>query len=135
MNLDLTGKHALVCGGSQGIGHAAAIELAQLGASVTLLARSPTHSKPPRRAAAHAAGHATLAADIADMRAAREVAARPRRSRPHPRQQHRRPARAAPRTTPKPPLLAAFQQPSGANQVLQAVLPGMQAAHGAASST
>src|SRR3954468_6147896 len=40
MNLDLTGKHALVCGGSQGIGHAAAIEIAQLGADVTLLARS-----------------------------------------------------------------------------------------------
>lgn len=41
MNLDLTGKHALVCGGSQGIGRAAAIELATLGADVTLLARSP----------------------------------------------------------------------------------------------
>lgn len=40
MNLDLTGKHALVCGGSQGIGRAAAIELARLGADVTLLARS-----------------------------------------------------------------------------------------------
>ena len=40
MNLDLSGKHALVCGGSQGIGHAAAIELAALGADVTLLARS-----------------------------------------------------------------------------------------------
>ena len=40
MNLDLTGKHALVCGASQGIGRAAAIELAQLGAHVTLLARS-----------------------------------------------------------------------------------------------
>lgn len=40
MNLDLTGKHALVCGGSQGIGRAAAIELAALGADVTLLARS-----------------------------------------------------------------------------------------------
>ena len=40
MNLDLAGKHALVCGGSQGIGHAAAIELAKLGADVTLLARS-----------------------------------------------------------------------------------------------
>ena len=25
MNLDLTGKHALVCGGSQGIGHAAVL--------------------------------------------------------------------------------------------------------------
>lgn len=39
MNLDLTGKHALVCGGSEGIGRAAAIELAQLGADITLLAR------------------------------------------------------------------------------------------------
>lgn len=40
MNLDLLGKHALVCGGSQGIGRAAAIELAALGASVTVLSRS-----------------------------------------------------------------------------------------------
>ena len=39
MHLDLTGKHALVCGGSQGIGRACAIELAALGADVTLLAR------------------------------------------------------------------------------------------------
>jgi 3-oxoacyl-[acyl-carrier protein] reductase len=40
MQLDLGGRHALVCGASQGIGHARAIELAELGASVTLLARS-----------------------------------------------------------------------------------------------
>lgn len=39
MDLKLTGKHALVCGGSQGIGLATAVELAQLGADVTLLAR------------------------------------------------------------------------------------------------
>ena len=39
MNLDLAGKHTLVCGASQGIGRACAIELAQLGADVTVLAR------------------------------------------------------------------------------------------------
>lgn len=40
MNLDLKGKNALVCGGSKGIGKAVAIELALLGANVTLLART-----------------------------------------------------------------------------------------------
>jgi 3-oxoacyl-[acyl-carrier protein] reductase len=40
MNLDLTGKHAFVCGSSQGIGKAAAMELAKLGATVTLIARN-----------------------------------------------------------------------------------------------
>lgn len=41
MNLDLTGKHALVGGGSKGIGGATAVALAELGADVTLLARDP----------------------------------------------------------------------------------------------
>ncbi|HIB76900.1 MAG TPA: SDR family oxidoreductase [Flavobacteriales bacterium] len=40
MNLSLKGKHALVCGASQGIGLAAARELAMLGARVTLMARN-----------------------------------------------------------------------------------------------
>lgn len=40
MELNLSGRHALVCGASQGIGRATAIELAELGADVTLLARS-----------------------------------------------------------------------------------------------
>lgn len=38
--LDLSGKHALVCGASQGIGLAAAQQLAGLGARVTLMARN-----------------------------------------------------------------------------------------------
>jgi 3-oxoacyl-[acyl-carrier protein] reductase len=40
MNLNLTEKTALVCGSTQGIGKATAIELALLGANVTLVARN-----------------------------------------------------------------------------------------------
>lgn len=40
MNLDLTGKNALICGSTAGIGKATAIELAKLGATVTLVARN-----------------------------------------------------------------------------------------------
>lgn len=40
MNLDLKNKRAIVCGSTQGIGKAVAIELAALGASVTLVARN-----------------------------------------------------------------------------------------------
>ncbi len=40
MDLNLTGKRALVCGASRGIGKATAMELAANGASVTVLARS-----------------------------------------------------------------------------------------------
>lgn len=39
MDLNLSGKRAVVCGATQGIGKAAAIELAKLGANVTLFAR------------------------------------------------------------------------------------------------
>lgn len=39
MNLDLTGKNAIVCGSTQGIGKAIAMELASLGANITLAAR------------------------------------------------------------------------------------------------
>jgi len=40
MDLNLEGKRAVVCGSTQGIGKASAIELALLGASVTLVARN-----------------------------------------------------------------------------------------------
>jgi len=40
MNIDLSGKRAIVCGSTQGIGKAIGIELASLGAEVTLFARN-----------------------------------------------------------------------------------------------
>ena len=40
MDINLTNKNAIVCGASKGIGHAIAIELARLGAQLTLLARN-----------------------------------------------------------------------------------------------
>lgn len=40
MNISLSGKTAFVCGSTQGIGKASAIELAKIGASVVLIARN-----------------------------------------------------------------------------------------------
>ena len=40
MNLDLKNKNAIVCGSTQGIGEASAIELAKLGANIMLVARN-----------------------------------------------------------------------------------------------
>lgn len=45
MNLNLSGKKAMVCGSTQGIGKASAVELASLGASVILVARNATDLK------------------------------------------------------------------------------------------
>jgi 3-oxoacyl-[acyl-carrier protein] reductase len=45
MKTDLTGKHALVCGASRGIGQACAEVLAALGATVTVVARSEDRLK------------------------------------------------------------------------------------------
>jgi 3-oxoacyl-[acyl-carrier protein] reductase len=40
MNLDLSGKRAVVCGSTQGLGYASAVELALLGCNITLIARN-----------------------------------------------------------------------------------------------
>lgn len=67
MNLSLTGKNALVCGGSQGIGAAAAIELATLGANVTLMARDAERLNQVLTQLPCSAGqcHSTLVANFA----------------------------------------------------------------------
>lgn len=45
MNTDLSGRRAIVCGSTQGIGKAVALELASLGASITLIARNESKLK------------------------------------------------------------------------------------------
>jgi len=45
MDLKLNGKNAVVCGSTQGIGKAVAIELALLGANIILVARNETTLK------------------------------------------------------------------------------------------
>ncbi len=49
MDTDLTGKNAIVCGSTQGIGKAIAIELALLGANVILFARNETKLQAVRK--------------------------------------------------------------------------------------
>ena len=134
MDLDLTGKHALVCGASQGIGRAAAIELAALGADVTALARSAEGlaavlAALPRTHSAQT--HDALAADMAD---ASTLSARVRAL------ADARPAQILVNNSGGPPggpahsakieaFEAAFRQHLiGGQAVLQAVLPGMRAA-------
>ena len=134
MNLDLTGKHALVCGGSQGIGHAAAIELALLGADVTLLARSPdaldaaVAALPKTRPGQL---HAAIAVDMNDhaaLRAAVGVAADAHAVQILVNNSGGPPGGTA-HAAGVDEYLAAFRQHLIAAQtVLQAVLPGMKAA-------
>lgn len=72
MNLSLEGKRALVCGGSQGIGLAAAIELAALGASVTLVARNEGRLKSAREVLPGNGDHDYISTDFANPQQLKE---------------------------------------------------------------
>ncbi len=69
MNLDLTCKNALVCGSTQGLGLASAIELSLLGANITLLARNEDKLKQALGNLDTTIGqhHAYLVADFSDL--------------------------------------------------------------------
>lgn len=74
MNLNLENKHALVCGASEGIGRATAVELAALGASVTVLARREDALQEVAAAlpCAHEQQHGVVVADMAQTQALQE---------------------------------------------------------------
>jgi len=74
MNLDLSGKRAMVCGSTQGIGRAAAEELALLGAEVILVARNEEKLKDEvAKLPSNGASHSYLSADFSDPSALKEV--------------------------------------------------------------
>ena len=77
MELSLQHKTALVCGGSQGIGKAIAIELAMLGASCILLSRNSTSLQQAMEElpALHNQSHAYHAIDFKDVDALKELVA------------------------------------------------------------
>lgn len=74
MDINLNGKHALVCGGSRGIGWAAALELASLGARITLVARNEDSlEQRVSELPAIEGGHSWLAVDFNDRTNLRRV--------------------------------------------------------------
>ena len=74
MNLNLTGKSALVCGSTQGLGRASAVELALLGASVTLMARNEQSLQKTQSELDTSKGqkHGFIAADFSDVKQVHE---------------------------------------------------------------
>ena len=127
----LEGKRALICGATQGIGRAAALELATRGATVTLFARDVAALE---RVAAElpGGGHSILAADFQSNDAVRNTAAA--------NVNERGPVHVLVNNTGGPPagaivdatpdaFLTAFRAHLVNNQLLvQTVLPGMKAA-------
>ena len=133
MDLDLSGKHALVCGASEGIGRAAAHELALLGADVSVMSRradalAAVVDGLPNAGTQH---HGFITADVADtpgLRAAVEtlVAERPVHVLIN---NTAGPAGGAVRTAGEDAFLDTFRRHLLANQALvQTVLPGMRGA-------
>jgi 3-oxoacyl-[acyl-carrier protein] reductase len=69
---NLANKRALVCGASQGIGHACAVELASQGASVTIVARNEDNLKAAAGNLPGDGPHRWIAADFGQPDALRE---------------------------------------------------------------
>ncbi len=133
MDLDLTGRHALVCGASEGIGRATAQELALLGADVTVLSRREDALRAVVDALPRSGGqrHGLLAADVADTDGLRAVVTACVAERPvHILVNNTAgPAGGPVHAADEAAFLDTFRRHLLANQALvQATLPGMRAA-------
>jgi len=133
MDLCLKNRRALVCGSTQGIGKAAAIELASLGASVTLLARNADQLRATAAELPTSAGqsHDFLVADFSDPANIAAALKTLDASRPyHILINNTGGPKGGPLVDANPDeLLAAFKMHVIGNQLLlQALVPGMKAA-------
>ncbi len=134
MDISLKSRRALVCGSTQGIGKAAAVELALLGADVTLMARDEARLKAvlaelPRQSGQR---HDYLTADFADAEkvgAAVKTAMDPARPWVVLVNNTGGPPGGQAVDAPPEAYLAAFRMHVVTNQVLvQALVPGMKQA-------
>ena len=133
MTLDLTGRHALVCGASEGIGRATAIALAAMGADVTVLARRQEKldevvAALPRPETSQR--HNSVSADVSDGASLRtKVEALCAGTPVHILVNNTAGPAGGPAHSADPDsFVAVFRQHLVANQVLvQSVLPGMRA--------
>lgn len=75
MNTDLKNKRAIVCGSTQGIGKAVAMQLAALGANVTLVARNEQALKQTKTELPNNGGqlHSYLCVDFSDTNSLKEL--------------------------------------------------------------
>lgn len=134
MKLDLAGKRALVCGSSQGIGRACALELAALGASVSLFGRNAESLERVRAEldAGRGQDHRILIADFtepASVQAAVEAHLLETGALHILINNTGGPAPGPAHLAETAAFLAAFNQHLICNQILvQALLPGMKAA-------
>ncbi|HBB48138.1 MAG TPA: short-chain dehydrogenase [Flavobacteriaceae bacterium] len=134
MELNLTGKTALVCGSTAGIGKATALELAQLGAQIVLLARNPEKLEQTLRELPRDFDekHDSMAVDFSDTAGFETaIAALAQKHQFHILINNTGGPAAGPAFEADPAqYAAAFAQHLLCNQILvQAVVPGMKKAH------